>query len=216
MTAYDKTDINNLLLQENLFITAEIVIPELIRTNHAQVSSGRRGVLSKEKYETDEVSILSVAKTIIDKGAIICVSPTSKCKSTSPRTDETLWSLIKIAKKKILIVAPFISNKFIDDLGKTLSQKTNITTIITSAPENNNNPLLHKKLIELCRRKGFELKITKHSLHAKVYIFDGKIAIMGSSNFTRQGFFENLEMNVVLFGSNCEIMTEFIRELDIE
>ncbi|MFH2106364.1 MAG: phospholipase D-like domain-containing protein, partial [Candidatus Micrarchaeota archaeon] len=50
----------------------------------------------------------------------------------------------------------------------------------------------------------FTVKLAKEDIHAKIYFFDEKVALVGSSNLTRNGFFDFYEIGTVIFGKDCQ------------
>jgi cardiolipin synthase len=55
--------------------------------------------------------------------------------------------------------------------------------------------------VPLLRETGIEvLSLPRQMLHAKVAVFDGKVAVVGSANLDRRSFDLSFELNAVLYG----------------
>lgn len=211
MRSYSKEEIGEMIARAGIFVPSNVVLAEMIRRKEARRISGSKGILSEERFLVEPDGVIKAANVIVNQKAILCVPTASKTSMNYPKIDETFEALIRLSKKQIVLVAPFISDRFIDDMGRVLSEKTAITTIVTCSPAGKKP--IHAKLIAACRKKGYSVKTTELDLHAKIYLFDGKAAMLGSSNLTRFGFFDNYELDVLLFGDNCNPIEEIISEL---
>ncbi len=189
-------------------------MPEMIRSGKSNIERGKVGILSERRYATTHEKIIASAEEILKKGAVLCVTPNSICSRDIPRIDLVFESFIKMSTKEIVLVSPFLSDWFLGDMAGVLFPKKDIVTIITNkAGYKGADDKAHSKVIRGCIGKGYRVKVTEKELHAKIYVFDSKVAIVGSSNLTRYGFFENYEVGMVVFGENCVILNDFIRDL---
>jgi phosphatidylserine/phosphatidylglycerophosphate/cardiolipin synthase-like enzyme len=96
-----------------------------------------------------------------------------------------------------------------------LKSKKDIVTIIT----NNEKSALalenQGKTIRKIGEMGYKITTTRKTIHAKIYLFDDNIILLGSSNLTRNGFFKNSEIEVVLFGEGCKTIKKILDEICI-
>ncbi|MDW7970749.1 MAG: phospholipase D-like domain-containing protein [Nitrososphaerota archaeon] len=114
--------------------------------------------------------------------------------------DEHIFS----AKDYVWICSPWISNSYAKRLSQ-LSNKGVSIKIITMDDERN------REAISILDRSSIELltiKLKYGTLHAKIYIMDGKYAICGSANLTESGINNNIE-SIILFDE-----IQIIRELE--
>lgn len=113
---------------------------------------------------------------------------------------------------EIVIVTPFLS--YSDILFKILEENLKVTVICRlSYPA---TPELFKKILPYLDEAKTFYVYDDDSLHAKIYLFKNKnkpmSCIIGSSNFTDNGLFENKEFNVAV-NHELELVEKYINYL---
>jgi len=210
----DAGELTLLLKEKELFVPAKLVIDKLL--GQGKISEAERGfrVLSEKNYFLNPKDAVECAKEIFAEGYILCESnPQEKTILFFP-FDQIFEELIELSKEEIVIVSPFISSDFSADLKRFLEPKKSIISIITNSPKSRIvKESVHKKIISNLYEQNFNVKISKKDFHAKIYLFDNKVAIIGSSNFSRKGFFDNYELGVVIFGNKCSMIRKWINRL---
>jgi phosphatidylserine/phosphatidylglycerophosphate/cardiolipin synthase-like enzyme len=109
------------------------------------------------------------------------------------RWHETFDSMTKQARKKALIITPFLQQATVKSLlGNNPGEIKAITRF-------NLDDFLHRvsdiDALDYLLKVGAEIKGIKH-LHSKVYIFNSTIAIVTSANLTQAALFRNTECGV--------------------
>lgn len=113
-----------------------------------------------------------------------------------PLHDE-FFSLINSSKNKIKLCSPFIKNDIVDEIYENVNCGCNIS-VVTNV-----------NLMSLCKKSSDvnALSTILHNggavynyqrLHAKVYIFDDKQAIITSANLTSSGLKRNFEYGILI------------------
>ena len=126
------------------------------------------------------------------------------------------------ARLSIMISSPVISTKFAENL-MALSEKGIKIKIITSPRVTEYSERANMMLTKFSNKKNsnqtekkLDLKIIdpkKFSMnHAKMYIIDNKIAIIGSVNFSESYFWNNIEYLLIL--DESEIVNQVINDYD--
>ncbi len=106
--------------------------------------------------------------------------------------------LLNNAKDSVKIVCPFLGHGTSIQLASTMNRNQINTKIITRFSRHDfyckASSLLGLKALA---DSGATIKAVSN-LHTKLYIFDEKYIILGSSNFTRGGLVTNIELNVLI------------------
>lgn len=112
----------------------------------------------------------------------------------------TFFSLLDSTKKQIRIISPFIGFKtacalvkFIEESGDNIK----CTLITRFDREDFLNSASSIAGLELLIDYGVEI-FALQNLHTKLYIFDNESVIMGSANFTFNGFYKNHEFGIFM------------------
>jgi hypothetical protein len=107
--------------------------------------------------------------------------------------DQTFSNLAKLAKKRAIIISPFLGDKTLRNILGLQPQEVKVITRF------NLNELLINvseiKALEYLLEIGAQVKGVKH-LHSKVYIFGTSKAIITSANMTEAGLNRNTECGV--------------------
>ncbi|MFB9861039.1 phospholipase D-like domain-containing protein [Salinicoccus siamensis] len=103
---------------------------------------------------------------------------------------------LSTTNETLRIMSPFISYKTASYLANCLKNKSMDCTIITRF---NREEFLQGanslEGIEALLKSGASVYALQH-LHSKLYIFDDRSAILGSANFSMNGFFKNHELGI--------------------
>ena len=202
-----------MLNEENIFIPAEVVLFTLLKNSKTEAINGGLSPLSERRYKIAREDILSVSKAIYKKGYVLCESKELSNGTHLPKIEDVFERLIEMSQTEIILLAPYLSTEFIADLGEKFSNKRSIIKIVTNPPGSSISLPKQKEVIESLRKKGINVITGKVDLHAKVYIFDNKAAILCSSNLSRKGFFSLYELGVALFGEDVMILKELTDNL---
>ncbi len=201
---FDLETLQAVLLRERLFIPPEVFIAFLLESGKLVESRAPARCISSKKYlAVGELADIESVTNLMKKGHYLCVSGDIGNKLNLPKIDEVFESLMNLAEEEIILVAPYASSEFMSDLGSKITGKRNLITIITNSPESKLSNKSQRGTIDKLIKMGFKVKITKRDVHAKIYIFDRKAALLGSSNLSRNGFFDYDEIGTVVFGSEC-------------
>ena len=106
--------------------------------------------------------------------------------------------------KTIRIASPFITGPGVNSLIEVFKKKRTQIEILTNLSHFNialslSNPI--RPLLDLAGALGNRITIKSHpSLHAKLYVSDGRTAMVGSSNLTYGGMQKNAEINWIITG----------------
>lgn len=121
----------------------------------------------------------------------------------------TFFSLLESTENQVHIISPFIGFNTALNLSKIMEEATeDIECILITRfyREDFLNKVSSLAGLELLANAGVRI-FALQNLHSKLYIFDEKSIIMGSANFTFNGFYRNHE-----FGVFMENELEFSKE----
>ena len=119
-------------------------------------------------------------------------------------TKDNILSLIKNSKKNITIgMYNFSYKKFAKQLVSSSKNGVNIKIILDKSKVKADD-----KLYNYFKKNGINVKIADKKLHTKVAIFDEKIAVLGSINWTKESFKDNYEL--VLFTRDKKIIDKML------
>ena len=207
------TEIYDILKSNDLFIPPEIVIFLLTKRKKAQEIKGGLSPLSERRYRTTEEDILDCSRNLYQKGYSLWESTKIIDSIPLPKIEDIFERFIQMSSKEIVLLTPFLSTEFVTDLGKKFVNKKEITKLVTNKPDSNIALKNQKETIEAVRKRGIKILLSKADIHAKAYVFDGKAAIIGSSNLSRNAFFSLYELGVVIFGADAVTIRDIIDKL---
>ncbi|MBW8035638.1 MAG: hypothetical protein FVQ79_08415 [Planctomycetes bacterium] len=110
--------------------------------------------------------------------------------------------------KTIRVASPFITGPGVSSLIEVFKRKRTQIEILTNLSRFNialslSNPV--RPLLDLTSALGKRVVIKSQSnLHAKLYLSDGRTALVGSSNLTYGGMQKNAELNWIIAGRRSE------------
>jgi cardiolipin synthase len=91
-----------------------------------------------------------------------------------------LFAAIAAAKSRIEIVSPYFSFPFLDRLGEAASRGVEVELV---APLGNNKPMVRHYLFQAAPKAGIRLSLSPGMFHLKAMLIDGRLLVLGSSNF---------------------------------
>lgn len=210
MKRYSAEQIAGVLKLQGLLIPPSAIVRELLESGRAK-KTGKVRLLSDRLYETTERDIVICGEVILARGYLLCGSTVEEYAGGPERIDRLFEELVSLADKKIILLSPFLSLNFISDIRSVVESKRDKITIITNSPD---SPIVdrvvHQKVVDMLRKAGYNVIISKRDFHAKIYLFDNQAAIVGSSNLSRQGFFRNYELGVLILGKECIKIRDWI------
>lgn len=122
----------------------------------------------------------------------------------SNKTKENILNLIKNAKESISIgMYNFSYKKFAKELVSSSKNGIKIKIVLDKSKIKKNN-----KIYKYFKNNGIDVKIADKKLHTKVAIFDEKVAVLGSINWTKESFKDNYE--IVLFTKDKKIINKML------
>jgi phosphatidylserine/phosphatidylglycerophosphate/cardiolipin synthase-like enzyme len=120
------------------------------------------------------------------------------------KTKKDILSLIKNAKKSISIgMYNFSYKKFAKELVSSSKNGIKVKIVLDKSKISKND-----KIYKYFKNNGIEVNIADKKLHTKIAIFDEKIAVLGSINWTKESFKDNYE--VVLFTRDKKIINKML------
>ncbi len=110
---------------------------------------------------------------------------------------DTIIDAFDKAKHRIRIISPFIQESMtrylVDSMGKGITSQL----ITRFYREDFIRSVSSLSALKGLQHAGVEIYALK-DLHAKVYLFDDNVAIIGSANFTGGGFGNNIELSLYI------------------
>lgn len=159
----------------------------------------------KKGYMQEELSVDWYERSIEVEGIKLVYNPIGRV-NQDPWCLRELLSLAKKSEKEILVQSPYVIpsrniRKKIKDYEIDLGKVSILTNSVAASP----NPLAvsgyinHKKKMIDMGMEIFEYQ-GPESIHAKTYIFDNDISVIGSFNFDARSSYINSESMVVIRG----------------
>lgn len=122
-----------------------------------------------------------------------------------------LFGYIINAQKSVRLTSPWISERVAEAICNIAAEKKVSFQILTSL---DTSVETHKKALKILlesKLPQIQVKVLKDKqLHAKMFLIDEKLFIIGSANLTLSGLYENVESYVVL--SNKEVVEDCIKK----
>ncbi|MAC84018.1 MAG: nuclease [Arcobacter sp.] len=119
-------------------------------------------------------------------------------------TKDNIFNLIKNAKKSISIgMYNFSYKKLAKQLVASSKNGVNIKIILDKSKVSKDD-----KIYKYFKKNGITVKIADKKLHTKLAVFDEKIAVMGSINWTKESFKDNYE--IVLFTKDKKTINKML------
>lgn len=132
-------------------------------------------------------------------------------------TSKKFFNLLHSAQKELLLCSPFITNDIITEIFKRKNDATKLQIITSANIANFISGALDIKAIKQLMDKNVEV-YNYQNLHAKIYLFDCKKAIITSANLTHGGFYKNYEYGIIISENEQNIIdqiyADFINMMD--
>lgn len=129
------------------------------------------------------------------------------------------FSLIKGANKEMLFCAPFIKKEVVDEILSNRKPGVVLEVITSANLANFVNGSLDVEAIKMLLEAGIKV-LNFQNLHAKIYLFDNKKALVTSANLTNNALYNNYEYGLLLHEDEKEavdeIYSDFIMMMDSE
>ncbi|WP_228197930.1 phospholipase D-like domain-containing protein [Poseidonibacter antarcticus] len=121
---------------------------------------------------------------------------------------DNILRLIKKSKNNISIAMyNFSYKKFAKELISSSKDGVEVTIILDKSKITKND-----KIYKYLKSNGINIKIADKKMHMKIAIFDEKIAVLGSINWTKESFKDNYE--VVLFTKDKKTINKMLNYLN--
>ncbi|MBQ9265740.1 MAG: NgoFVII family restriction endonuclease [Bacilli bacterium] len=132
---------------------------------------------------------------------------------------DSFFNLIKEANREMLFCAPFIKKEIVDEILKNRNPGVVFEVITSANLANFVNGSLDVEAIKTLLEAGIKV-INFQNLHAKIYLFDNKKALVTSANLTNNALYNNYEYGLLLHEDEKEtvdaIYSDFIMMMDSE
>ncbi len=132
---------------------------------------------------------------------------------------KVFYGLIKESDSELLLCAPYLSKEVIKEILKEKKEETTLSVITSANLANFIHGSSDVEAIELLLDNGINV-INYQNLHAKIYLFDNKKALVTSANLTNNALFHNYEYGVLIkedvIEAIEEIYSEFVEMMDSE
>ena len=132
---------------------------------------------------------------------------------------DSFFSLIKEANKEMLFCAPFIKKEIVDEILSNRKPGVVLEVITSANLANFVNGSLDVEAIKTLLEAGIKV-LNFQNLHAKIYLFDNKKALVTSANLTNNALYNNYEYGLLLHEDEKEtvdaIYSDFIMMMDSE
>jgi cardiolipin synthase len=106
-----------------------------------------------------------------------------------------LFEAIARAERRIDVVSPYLSFPFAEALGAAARRGVAVDVL---APSSNNKPMVRHYLLDAARRLGFALRLVPEMFHLKAMLIDGRLLVLGSSNFDFPSYYSMEEYLAVV------------------
>ena len=132
---------------------------------------------------------------------------------------DTFFELVKESNKEMLFCAPFIKREIVEEILKSKRPGVVLEVITSSNLANFVNGSLDVSAIKTLLKNGIKV-LNFQNLHAKIYLFDNKKALVTSANLTNNAFYNNYEYGLLVNEEEKEtistIYADFIAMMDSE
>lgn len=131
----------------------------------------------------------------------------------------SFFNLVKEANKEMLFCAPFIKKDVVDAILVNRKPGVELEVITSANIANFINGSLDLEAIKTLLNAGVKV-VNFQNLHAKIYLFDNKKALVTSANLTNSALYKNYEYGLLLHEDEKDavdaIYSDFITMMDSE
>ena len=121
---------------------------------------------------------------------------------------EKIIDYIKDSKKNIYVsMYNFSYKKFAKPLAKASKRGLKVTVFLDKSKVKKDD-----RIYKYLMKNGVKVVVANKKLHTKIAIFDEKIIVLGSTNWTKDSFSGNYE--VILFSNDKEIISKSLKFLN--
>jgi len=121
-----------------------------------------------------------------------------KIQLIEPPWSDTFYKLVSDARNSVWFIVPFIKQDIMDEVLHNLHNSVELRILTRIDKETFAKKTSDKEaLIAAASRPRSEIRIIGN-LHAKVYIFDKKVAIIGSQNLSKWGMADAIELGLII------------------
>lgn len=126
-------------------------------------------------------------------------------------------NLVASAHERLIICSPYYTEAGVERVFDSLNDGTSLTVWTRLSPSDWVNrvsdPQALLALLDLLGEAGHQIHLRiVQRLHAKAYVADDALALVGSSNLSEGGFERNLEIMVRLQGAEAEAVSRLLEE----
>ena len=134
-------------------------------------------------------------------------------------SSKTFYGLIKESSAQLLLCAPYIKKEVVNEILKNKQLTTTLSVITSAKAANFISGSSDIEAIEMLVDNGVKV-INYQKLHAKIYLFDNKKALITSANLTNKALFHNYEYGILVHEDEKatidQVYNDFIDMLDSE
>ena len=112
-------------------------------------------------------------------------------------SNKIFYNLVVNSKKSIYLCAPFIKKEIVDEILQRRNDNVDTVVITSSNISNFLNGSLDISAIKTLLAMGVMVR-NYQNLHAKIYLFDNKKALITSANLTNNGLYHNYEYGILI------------------
>lgn len=134
-------------------------------------------------------------------------------------SSKTFYKLIGESKSQLLLCAPYIKKEVVSEILKLKKDGTTLSVITSAKAANFASGSSDVEAIEMLIDNGISV-INYQRLHAKIYLFDNKKALITSANLTNHALFHNYEYGVLVHEDEKEtidkVYSDFVEMMESE
>ncbi len=134
-------------------------------------------------------------------------------------SSKTFYKLIKESESQLLLCAPYIKKEVIKEILNLKKEGTTLSVITSAKAANFVSGSSDVEAIEMLIDNKISV-INYQRLHAKIYLFDNKKALITSANLTNHALFHNYEYGVLVHEDEKEtidkVYSDFVEMIESE
>lgn len=127
--------------------------------------------------------------------------------------NRVLFNLIERSEKEIFLCAPFIKKDIIKRIYEKKGEDVELSVITSSNIGNYVCGSLDIEAIKILMEKGANV-YNYQDLHAKIYLFDNKNALITSANLTNRAMYKNFEYGIQIKDDEYEAISKIKSDLN--
>ena len=206
------SDLKSLVNTSHIYLPYDFIFGKLVQDKKIKRLSG--GVISdSSSFQYIGTDLESDILACRDKPFYIVSAHNYNLPSTWFKFHSLIGDLSQQCTEDIFIHLPYYNLDAARHF-RNIQNKKITKTIMANSPELHHVHLRSEAtnaLIEF-RNNGFRCQYSRKGSHAKAYIFDNQVAIVGSFNFTSQAMYKNNELGLLIFGDEVKRLKKFLQE----